>query len=98
PTTPGPSTLGTARGTSILTTPLRVGRRRSTDRSRSPSRCTTGPPVAARTSSASRAWERRRRTLREVTMSAGDWLTATGTILLAVMLGGLLFALGSVIV
>jgi prophage DNA circulation protein len=31
-------------------------------------------------------------------MSAGDWLTATGTILLAVMLGGLLFALGSVIV
>ena len=31
-------------------------------------------------------------------MSASDWLTATGTILLAVMLGGLLFALGSVIV
>ena len=31
-------------------------------------------------------------------MSAGDWLVATGTVLLAVMLGGLLFALGSVIV
>jgi len=31
-------------------------------------------------------------------MSAGDWLAATGAVLLAVMLGGLLFALGSVIV
>jgi len=31
-------------------------------------------------------------------MSAGDWLVATGTVLLAVMLGGLLFALGSVVV
>ncbi|MGZ4690431.1 MAG: hypothetical protein ACXVKA_09885 [Acidimicrobiia bacterium] len=31
-------------------------------------------------------------------MSAGDWLAATGTVMLAVMLGGLLFALGSVIV
>ena len=29
-------------------------------------------------------------------MSAGDWLAATGAVLLAVMLGGLLFALGSV--
>lgn len=31
-------------------------------------------------------------------MSAGDWLAATGAVMLAVMLGGLLFALGSVIV
>lgn len=31
-------------------------------------------------------------------MSAGDWLAATGAVLLAVMLGGLLFALGSVVV
>jgi hypothetical protein len=31
-------------------------------------------------------------------MSAGDWLAATGTVMLAVMLGGLLFALGSVVV
>ena len=31
-------------------------------------------------------------------MGAGDWLVATGTVLLAVMLGGLLFALGSVVV
>jgi len=30
-------------------------------------------------------------------MSAGDWLAATGAVLLAVMLGGLLFALGSVV-
>jgi hypothetical protein len=29
-------------------------------------------------------------------MSAGDWLAATGAVLLAVLLGGLLFALGSV--
>jgi hypothetical protein len=32
-----------------------------------------------------------------MTMSAGDWLAATGAVLLAVMLGGLLFALGSVV-
>ena len=31
-------------------------------------------------------------------MSAGDWLAATGAVMLAVMLGGLLFALGSVVV
>ena len=31
-------------------------------------------------------------------MSAGDWLAATGAVLLAVLLGGLLFALGSVVV
>ena len=31
-------------------------------------------------------------------MSAGDWLAATAAVLLAVLLGGLLFALGSVIV
>jgi hypothetical protein len=31
-------------------------------------------------------------------MSAGDWLGATGAVMLAVMLGGLLFALGSVVV
>jgi hypothetical protein len=29
-------------------------------------------------------------------MSAGDWFAATGAVLLAVLLGGLLFALGSV--
>jgi hypothetical protein len=29
-------------------------------------------------------------------MSAGDWMAATGAVLLAVLLGGLLFALGSV--
>jgi pilus assembly protein TadC len=34
----------------------------------------------------------------EMPMSAGDWLAATGTVMLAVMLGGLLFALGSVVV
>ena len=31
-------------------------------------------------------------------LSAGDWLAATGAVMLAVMLGGLLFALGSVVV
>jgi uncharacterized protein HemX len=31
-------------------------------------------------------------------MSAGDWLAATAAVLLAVLLGGLLFALGSVVV
>jgi hypothetical protein len=31
-------------------------------------------------------------------MSAGEWLAATGAVMLAVMLGGLLFALGSVVV
>jgi hypothetical protein len=35
---------------------------------------------------------------KEMPMSAGDWLAATGTVMLAVMLGGLLFALGSVVV
>jgi prophage DNA circulation protein len=30
-------------------------------------------------------------------MSAGDWLAATGAVLLALVLGGLLFALGSVV-
>jgi prophage DNA circulation protein len=33
-----------------------------------------------------------------MSMSAGDWLAATGAVMLAVMLGGLLFALGSVVV
>jgi hypothetical protein len=36
--------------------------------------------------------------MEEMPMSAGDWLAATGTVMLAVMLGGLLFALGSVVV
>ena len=42
----------------------------------------------------------RRQTQRaeEVPMSAGDWLAATAAVLLAVLLGGLLFALGSVVV
>ena len=66
---------------------------------RSPSRCTTGPTGRGRRRRPpARASGRRTQRAGEMPMSAGDWLAATGAVLLAVMLGGLLFALGSVVV
>ena len=91
--TRAPAPWVTARGTSILTTRPVAGPPRSTARPRWRTASTGCRAATATTATAAR----RVRGADDdggSPMGVGEWLAATGAVLLAVLLGGLLFALG----
>src|SRR4051812_21940170 len=111
PTTPARRHLGTERGTSILTTRRKAGWNSSTAHRRSPTGSIGNPLAGAQTRTDATPPGRSPKTSDPKTgvpktsvpttggkrMSAGEWLAATGAVLLAMLLGGLLLALAIVV-
>src|SRR4051794_35515382 len=94
PATAVPGPWGTDRATSILTTRPKVGPIRNIGRQRWPGACTGVRVVSATITTVARPV---RSPKKEKSVGVEEWLAATGVVLLAVLLGGLLFALLSVV-